>query len=191
MRRALAALDSVHGDGQLPGIPVMLSRGSTRLGEYEYQRSGRAVRIRVSARVSDPGLALLHEVGHFLDQQALDGGISFFHASANATRLAAWRTAVRNTEAVHSLARLQAQKRLTVDRRQLAYLLRIQEIWARSYAQYIALQSGDQELAQQLEALLIGQRRATIPVMEQWEMDDFAPVADAMDRLFSDLGWRQ
>jgi hypothetical protein len=75
-----------------------------------------------------------------------------------------------------------------VDRRHTDYLLKPEELWARSYAQYIAERSADSDMLAALDLLrppaLTGQLYSS-----QWETTDFAPVAAAIDTLFKGLGW--
>jgi hypothetical protein len=72
----------------------------------------------------------------------------------------------------------------------VTFMLRAQEMWARSYAQYIATRSGDPILRAQL--FLERERLAGMPYYpEQWDDDDFAPIAEAIDELLNAKGWRR
>lgn len=74
-------------------------------------------------------------------------------------------------------------------RARLRALLGLEEVWARSYAQYIVSQSGAPELQLELDAA-----RAPVPGRVyyplQWADDDFQPIGQAIDTLFRRLGWR-
>ncbi|MEM6328359.1 MAG: hypothetical protein AAF791_14695, partial [Bacteroidota bacterium] len=63
------------------------------------------------------------------------------------------------------------------------YLLEPWELWARSYAQYIAQRSGDPTMRSQIAGL-----RSDHP-LKQWSDDDFEPIADVIDSIFRDLQW--
>lgn len=64
------------------------------------------------------------------------------------------------------------------------YYLRPREMFARAYAQYIALRSGDEVMLDQ-----ILRRKADFPGT-QWDDADFGPVAKAFDELFTARRWR-
>jgi len=74
------------------------------------------------------------------------------------------------------------------DRKMLEYYFSSEEIWARSYSQYIAVKSQNRLLLDQLSA------ERNIPVYGdciQWDDEDFAPIAAAIDELFMEMGWLQ
>lgn len=69
----------------------------------------------------------------------------------------------------------------------LDYLLESEELWARSYAQYIATRSGNTVMQAQVAAI----RSDTLYGSAQWDDDDFASIGGAIDDLFARLGWRK
>ena len=73
IRRALAAIDAAHDDGDLPPISVQLVRGMKDAAEYAVDRWGRPS-ITVAARHPAREFSLIHENGHFLDHQAFSPG---------------------------------------------------------------------------------------------------------------------
>jgi hypothetical protein len=198
MDEVLNAIDSVHGDGTLPRIPLLRSSGRQTLGAYWHTSSGRAVKINVSANSPYPAMTASHEIGHFLDHQAMfEPGrwASRFHDRL----MGGWITAVNETRAVRTLRtmlegppsiKLPSGHTFTVSRAHLRYLLSVEEVWARSYAQYIAVRSGHARLVDELAQTLARQSGAPLIYPQQWEPDDFAPVAKAIDTVFESLGWR-
>jgi len=77
-----------------------------------------------------------------------------------------------------------------VDSTYVGFLMRAPELWARSYAQYVATRSGDAILKAQLAVAC--ERLPGMPYYpEQWDDDDFAPIAEAIDELFRGKGWRR
>ncbi|MCV5648931.1 hypothetical protein OFN55_40020, partial [Escherichia coli] len=68
------------------------------------------------------------------------------------------------------------------------YLLDPSELWARSYAQYIARKSGDPAMREELAEML--RARAGLNLYALWEDEEFAPIMKEMDDLFRSLGWR-
>lgn len=69
------------------------------------------------------------------------------------------------------------------------------ELWARGYAQYIAVRSGDLTMMAQLRAqqakYVDAKRGGDLAIPHQWEDDDFEPIAQAIDGLFTALGWKK
>jgi hypothetical protein len=73
---------------------------------------------------------------------------------------------------------------------QIQYWLDEREQWARAYAQFIALRSGDKQAIQQLERSRdLGVDKPVVFRNVQWEPEDFAPVASAIEAAFGQLGW--
>ncbi len=102
-----------------------------------------------------------------------------------------------------------------VNRKHLTYLLQTHETFARSYAQYIAVRSGDPVALAELRRM---QAQATTSPVDAstpmnhhpsgteagaalagkawdypnvWSDADFAPIAEAFDQLFANMGWRK
>jgi hypothetical protein len=71
--------------------------------------------------------------------------------------------------------------------RHLTYTLQLDELWERSYAQYIVVRSGDAGLRAELDERRQLHGSPAVPYL--WEDDDFGPVAAEIDRLFRRLGW--
>jgi hypothetical protein len=185
--RALTAIEKVHGDGNLPQIPVEIETRGDRLGGYHYNPIGpRAVKITVKTG-SRAEIDLAHEIGHFLDQQGAGKGIN--HASPYDAAFTEFRGAVLSSRAVKELRQFAGDSTYSFDHRYLNYLLEPIELWARAYAQYIAIRSGDATLLGQLNYLR--QQRGPVYYPAQWSDDDFEDIARAMDRLMIKLGWRK
>ncbi len=188
--RVLKAIDSVHGDGDLPVIEIVKSRKRKSFGSYRYMTNGRAIDIEIRSSGEHKELTLVHEIGHFIDHQAF-GSKDF--SSTHDSDFNDWRESVAKSKAIKGLVSLFRGPRridgLTVPKKHLKYLLETEELWARSYSQYIAIRSGDEFLLEQTKAEIDARKRSPIPIMTQWDEDDFQPIADAMDRLFIKKGW--
>lgn len=195
-QKALAALDSVHGDGSLPSIGMDLNPGiHPQTGVFQVDpSSGRPVGITVNPDSETPGMTLLHEVGHFLDWSAFPPQGEF--SSPNAPELANWRATVNSTPTVLTLRAIQQDAAQRAGRGDVlaayeanitAYWLRSEELFARSYAQYVALQSQDEDLIFELVVL-----RSRTPLMRhtQWDPGEFTVLETAFDTLFFQRGWR-
>lgn len=183
----LAAIDSVHGDGSLPVIPLYGAKIGRSQGEFRsFGATAVDMRIRVTGGET-PAFTVVHETGHFLDHRALGRTPGMFGSEdAAAGRPAhpawqAWREAVNGSQAIQAI-------RTGPDayRAYRRYLLSPREEFARSYSQWVAVRSGNRRLLDDLAKL-----RAEPGVLPyQWADDDFEPIARALDDLFAEVGWR-
>lgn len=175
---ALATIDALHDDGALPMIPVKSTAAKSYFGQYTRRTSdGAALAISVSRSSPWPELTLAHEIGHFIDHQAI-GTIGKF--SYTDPIWDEFLQAAGNSEAIKALVALPSDKYRD-------YYLRTWEIWARAYAQWIAQKSGRTDMLAALDKI----RGDTDPVFRrsQWGEQDFAPIAAAIEAMFRKLGW--
>lgn len=204
---ALKAIDAVHGLGWADYL------GSTRIqavgripqgGAAAYDASTVSVgKIEVLKRGGWSKLDIVHEVGHMLHHQLVGKPEQYPSVSQN-ERLRIWRDAVSETPTIKKLkAALAAPgvtesiggKRLFIptegrNRQDLEYLLRPSEAFARSYAQYIAVSSGDAEMLAELGRMRQGpgdQRWYNW----SWQDDEFEDLARVFDHLLKERGWSQ
>jgi len=196
VRRALAAIDAVHGDGDLPLLPVVRTRTATEAGAYEWSdRSGEPLRLRFSNLGDHPELTVVHEIGHFRDPQAF-GRPGMFASGSGA--LATLMRAIDRTEAVNRLRALRVRRRVIVDERgrreaevisqsRVACLLQPIELFARAYAQFVTWESRHEGQLKQLEYLR--SLRRTRVYHDIWEEDDFAAVASELSRFLGRRRW--
>jgi hypothetical protein len=184
VREALDAIRSVHRAPEgMPRIPVVSTSARGYNGQFSFHLpspagSGRPVEIALS-RVQNPSPAstFAHEFGHFLDHSGIGTVADSFATTTGADRalMDGWRTALEDSAAVRRLRGMPRTGRTS-------YLLDERELWARSYAQWISTRSGNQTMIREIASRNAG----SIP--SQWEAADFEPIADAMDRLFDQLG---
>jgi hypothetical protein len=196
VRRALAAIDSVHGDGDLPQLPVVRTRAATEAGAYQWNdRTGEALRLRFSGLGGHPELTIVHEVGHFLDHQTFGRPGAYASETGALARL---MRVIDRTETLHRLRSLRTRRQAIVDERgrreiepirqqRVAYLLEPREIFARAYSQFIAWESGDAVLAAQLE-FLRSTRRVRV-YHDFWTDADFAAVVHELRQLLGRRRW--
>lgn len=187
LRRAPVAIDRVHTDGVLPKIAVAPAPVLDDASSYLWA-DGTAITLGIAIRpnVRYPAFLLLHEIGHFLDHRAIGDATSF--ASLVDARFAAWRSAVTASDAVRQLQIVERESRRAVTRDYVEYLLSMDELWARSYAQFVSIASRDSVLSGDLRQNQPEQgRSSSIPV--QWHDDDFLPIAVSILELFRTLGW--
>lgn len=184
--RAIELIDVVHGDGELPLIPIG-SRAGGMDGQFQFIRAlGKSMAIQVNPK-SSAGIQMystIHEVGHFIDFETL--GIKGRFASIAHPDLAEWRDAAEASASIKALRA--ARQTTTMYGRFLDYLLTTEEQWARSYAQWVALRSGDVRLTRALEQI---QRDDPQFRSGLWQAEEFVPIAGAIDRLMALRGWRK
>jgi SPP1 gp7 family putative phage head morphogenesis protein len=200
---AMRAIDSVHGDGTLRPIPVTQRKSTTTYGVYKFRGGpgGRSVPVEINispVEGNHAAITMAHEVGHYLDNQALR--ITQELPSDKITpEIQAWRDAIKESESVKTLqdwyrngheitirdsTRPEMSVTQQMDRKFIKNYLRHDELWARSYEQYIATRSGDPTMVAQISAI-----RATDYGAIQWGDEDFAPIANAIDGILKAAGW--
>lgn len=198
LQAALDAIDVVHGDGDHEPTPIKQVGGASQHGVFEYVIGGKPVKITVNSGAPYPGVSLLHEIGHFIDNQAI--GRRGVNSSADEEGpLADVMAAIRSTQAFSEAEGLRRRKQVffrrkgggreTVDLKQavVEYTLRPQELFARAYARYVAVRAGNADLLAELN-----REHANWIVLsyrQSWSDADFAAVASALDSLFERLGW--
>lgn len=169
--RALALLSALEAAGRaLPGLslpPLRVELTSSRRisGGYEHGR-----RIVVSRYAEHTGLALLHELGHAFDHHHRRDAATW---ASETEAFDPWWRSVRSSRA---FARLVSACR----GEESAYWPTRRESFARSFAQWVAWCAGDADLRGELERRAAGAGR-------QWEAEDFAPIAAALDTLVPPL----
>lgn len=183
IERGIQLVDATHGDGRLKRLVVSELSGTPQLGRFILDATtGEALGLEISA-TREALYTIIHEIGHWLNRAAL--GALGEDAAATSADLAAWREAVFASDA---LQKMESRYRLAVaagaplQADHLAYLLQATETWARSYAQFIAVATGDRALNN-----LIAER--ITPLGGHWEDADFAPIYQTIVTLFRGKGW--
>jgi hypothetical protein len=202
LREVVAAIDRVHGDGDLPSIPVRFVTGMAGRGRFRFDEVSGPISITLRTDQSHAGLTLVHEVGHLIDLAAFGEGRRF--GSTDHTLLAGWRRAVAERRAhrtLNAMVRARASELSLADgTRQVVILeedelvavrrsLRMEELWACSYAQFVTTESGLSTLVKSLETLRT-RPIAKVYYPRQWDDDDFGPIETATDTLMVRLEWR-
>jgi hypothetical protein len=183
---ALSYIDALHSIDNLPVIPVKNSSSKKFQGQYSYYAAGKADSISISTASVNPELTLAHEVGHFIDHQAI--GIAGTYSSSNDALFEAWRVAVDASQATQDLRDLAAAARDSSMRKNTKYYLSRWEQWARSYAQWVATKSGDKTMIEQVSKIVSSSRNLAYKA-SQWTDKDFDPIAKAIDEIFVQQGW--
>ena len=186
----------------LPTIPVRSVSAVHDGGEGAYvrQSDGTPLRVEISADAEYPQLTTVHEFAHYLDDCGF--GVRTGWASEEDPEMEPLRQAWQKTEAVRLLHIGLETGRMTAflpgggttvfplmpeDRDSCRYYLQGRELFARSYAQYVASKSDNRVLYRQLL-----QRRESVEgrfYHAQWTESDFYTVSRAFDELFGRLKW--
>lgn len=202
VRGTLGAINSVHGTGEsmiyeFGKLPIKQTATKNALGAY--RASGTLpLEINVSSRGTHPMMTTAHEIGHYIDHVSL--GKPGEYASSligGHSDLDKWRDVVYKSDAVQELINCKGRT-FTITQagfeytwvpsdNWIDYSTEGREIFARSYSQYIAVRSGDEKMLAELNAL----RNKSVPayIPEQWDDEDFKPIAAALDELFKKKGW--
>jgi len=195
----LNSIDRVHTVGDLRAIPVVKDAADEkRNGSFVYE-NGEAKEIRLKTSGPTIELTLVHERGHHLEMFGLPTGDkgqrNWDYEETHNGFMAGWMEAVSKTDAFSALADLEGKRTaewhgqaVAVDEDYLSYLTGWDELWARSYAQYITAKTQHPELLAQLAHT---RSTAANPLYyhRQWSDEDFRPIEAAIDQLFRGLGW--
>lgn len=183
IRTALASVDSTHFDGALPQIDVVCGHS---MGGEDGAFDPAKRQLFVALTAANVQAAFLHELGHVVDRFGIGDSSSF--ATLAEPEMAGWREATIQSQRFAEWKALQKATRDPALTAYLPYHLRVWELWARSYAQYVASRANNRAT---LEFLL--NQQTVLPTGEvlvyQWDHDDFVSIADEIEMLFQRLGW--
>lgn len=172
-QRILGLIDSVHGDGTLSPTEIHFLPGGNG-----FWRPGK---IKVGKAAPHWAVQQVHEIGHWLDYQGLSPG-----KLIPASRTLVLEDVMKAIRASDSYSKLMAQPMRARDK---VYLLKPQELWARAYSQYIAEETGDQEMLDQIALWRSGKAAGRNP-HGQWDSLDFAPIRAEISKLMRKSGWQ-
>ncbi|WP_152486474.1 VG15 protein [Nocardiopsis lucentensis] len=196
----------------IPPIPLVNEDRPNRHGAYIRFEDGTPYQFRISANSPTPHLTTAHELGHVLDHLVL-GTNPRLDASTTEVEgiLREWRGTVMSTALYRLLDSLDPAERgaiigqvvsldgtsrmVRATSDEISYLLSPAELFARSYAQWVTLRSGDDTLIEELEYvqdLTIGREGEQVAgyaqIPQQWDDEDFEPLEGVFDRLFDRMG---
>lgn len=177
------AISSVHGDGKLHSIPIKTTSATRYYGQFScYPNQPLKITMATSSEGAHPELTLAHEIGHFLDNDAFpkEAGKTYASAGSPSQKVKSLMDALNASESVRWI---QANGSSS-DKK---YYLRPTEMIARSYAQYVAVKSGNTTMLDQVSTIL-GSKSDSYQ-HTQWTEADFRPIMKAYDELLEELGW--
>ena len=202
VRAVVAAAEAVMTFPAMPAISVRIVSAVNGGGEGAYvrRRGGPPLRIEIAEQAEHPELTAAHELAHYLDDCGF--GTPEGWASEQEPRLEMLRQAWEDTDAVRALRAGLETGQLTArlpggalvefalmpeERENCRYYLQERELFARSFAQYVADRSKNRVLLHQVR-----QRRESVEgrfYQVQWAEDDFRGVAQAFDQTLEEYGW--
>lgn len=168
VEEAIRIINTVHGDGNLPVIPVKTGRMKNAFGRFSYFKGGDPVGIELIKNNPHKQMTAIHEIGHFIDIYGL--GTQKGLSAIDNGELEEIFEAIKNSEKWNEFSWNE-------------YYVRPRECFARAYAQFIAEESSSKELKAELTNML-----KTEPA-KVWETNDFAPIRKAIKEAFTRLGW--
>lgn len=206
---SLLVLPSARGFGNpslgtgIVGIPVLLRKVNSYSGQYRWNSFTGKSDITISSTSANPAMTMLHEFGHYLDNELFVSVDDVFSETNAASAVSGF---IPEMDAViDAISRSDGFKRLIYGSAALRsrpsqfgswgnYYGDRREMWARAFAQWALLRSdGNVEMWTTSTRKQIGGFLATVlgqSFNTQWEdPDDFAPIATAIDELFEAAGW--
>jgi len=196
VRHSMEVIDNVHGDGELTEVPLKQTSGSVSMGTYRYNSiTGQPVMITTSSKDDTPGFSFAHEVGHFIDQQQIRSNkdvsdiVSNIQEAANKTSAMNRLNQLTTLRTVPYTSNTGEVKDHYIQQNYVKYLLRENEVFARSYAQYIATESQDAQMIKDLDFNRDIAKAENSIYPSHWTDDDFAPIAKEFNNLFKAMGW--
>ena len=171
IKHAVDLIDQVHGAGPIPLTSVIAKDFGPWYPHGGYETIGAPeIEVNTNAAKVHPVMTVLHEVGHLLDQHGLPGqGYATTH---NVPAIADWWKAVYNSK---QYATLKAAGEHS--------FLKKEELFARSYAQFIAGRSLDPAALAELASM------RKLEGIKVWNPDDFQPIAKALEDLCLRMKW--
>lgn len=177
--RVRAAFDAISGthDLSLPPIPVRFEKMMPG-GKFRFDHTTRApVDLVISKNNPQIELTAAHEYGHYLHFSGMPPPGSFNVADASFDRFVSAAMGSRQVREI--------QRRIHEAGGYGGYLLEPREIWARAYAQYVAIKSGNVAMLGQIETRL---RSKGLQSLENWRDDDFAAILSSVDEVLRTHG---
>ncbi len=202
IKRAMSAIKDVHSlPYSMPEVPLVITNTKKPQGAIKLQETSKGVFrptiVEISTYASAPDLTFVHEAGHLVDLSGM-GLPGRWTSEGGSELMSKWRSAVDASDAVTQMRRVVSNGNIAgnveglavkyqvskAKFRELQRMIEHKEIWARSYSQYIAKKSGEQNLTRAISGI-----RSSEFAFRQWDDEDFAPIMAAMDELFGNLKW--
>jgi hypothetical protein len=183
--RVIEQIASLQMFPRSPSIPIIYTNAPS-FGGYVPDQDRVPRHILLSRRGPHPDLTFVHELGHFFDHAM--GEFAVYSTMVKGSELDAIVRCLEQTQCIKSLReRLTLPNLPLMERWQIGYWLDPRELWARAYAQFVALRS-DSELLRQQIALSMALTGLPSERYVQWQEDDFLSVVDPIEAALKGLG---
>jgi len=127
-------------------------------------------------------------------------GREFFAAAEGTTQiknLRRYEAAIRKRAGIDGTIKGKRAVKYTIDKRAVEYLLRPEEIFARAFAQHVAIRSGDDQALSELAAQVLvptatdlgGLTSDSLHYFDQWQPKRFEQIAPIFDKLLLEMRW--
>lgn len=185
LKHALDSIDRVIDDGGLPDFVVKsLKAGASDYGAYTssgYETKG--IEVNTDAdKVGIASFAAVHEIGHFLDHKLVGAVGTWGHEGRFGEK---WRAAVQKTEAYKAIQKNAKASLPPPNKKMAVYLAKEQEVFARAFAQYIAVKTNDPLLMRGLR------KDRGSSTSKYWSDAEFKTLIPVLDELFAEASARQ
>jgi len=185
-RHVVSVVDQLHKFPKLPTIPLLLTKSRREGGGYMYRvRPPIPLSINISVHADSPPITLLHEIGHLLDHLALNPvkeGFGSEHDPLFDPLRNFWAANKKIRRLTKTIAG--GMKSNPKMRSLLRYQLRVDEIWARTYLQWVVAKSDDLLLRVCLDQVVANSAEI------YWDAAEIAGIIPLVDHLFSEAGLR-
>ena len=184
---AMEAINNIHSvPDSMEQLDIQSTSSPTKLGAYVYSgRTNKPFKFRLSTKGDNPRMTMVHEMGHYLDHHGIGTKGAFDSESGDRTSRVI--QAIKQSKSYSKLAERRAvfaAQNNTNLVKHVDYLMGNDELFARSYAQFIASKSTGRKIKGELKNLQEDNFLGT-----QWDDEDFQSINVEMGKLFSDLGW--
>lgn len=180
-RDALMEIDNVHlVPAGAPHVPVVSKAVDGRWGQFVWNKTTLdPIRIELDPNGPWPRLTALHEYGHYMSLVGLGEPGQAAGRLVPQNILSGWWDVVTSSKEFQSLS-----KTLPAHHRKW---LNPEEMWARSYAQYIATKSGSERILADVEKV---RSQSQYPDL-QWTNSGFRPILKAIDAVIGREGLKR
>jgi len=181
-KEAIALMDSIHGDGNLPDLPVLKNNSMNAQGMFSYSFLGRVgTKIQLAKSANCTAGTLWHEIGHFLDYNGL--ARNGFQSNLINTEFSTIVDLANNTTEIQNI-----KSELYISKDDKDYYLDRREIFARAYAQFMATKTGHKGAMDEISRIV--SRQSWIKNI-QWSESSFEPILKQFETSFEKIGWMQ
>jgi hypothetical protein len=172
-------IESIHDmPADVPVLTVSIIDSLSPNTQGTFDSNKRVIRIASTSPIRH--LTFVHELGHALDWFAFGGGRCWGSESDNSP-LRGVIAAFLGTSAGRKLLAINRSDAIAT------YLLQPREIWARNYAQYIAMQTVEGRLRNDLDVRAKASQLTPYPYTVSEA--EFGDIARAITDLLGDIGW--